>query len=900
MTRALHRLLRRLLPTDFRRLYGADMEEVFVTSMRAARLRGLGALLALWVREAANLLRTGRALRKERRGATSPGRGSAADRTSPLASGDLRPDGGEAVGRSERAKGGGAGMGLLDDFRYSIRSLVRRPSVTVFAALTLALGVGATTAMFSTVEAVVLNPLPYENGDRMAGIFRQVGTRQVFFTPRVEDFEAWSDHADLFDAVEPWSFRGMTLTGAGDAREIQAALVRPSFFDLIGRRPTFGRVFDEREMVGDGERVVLVSDGFWRRELGGTPEALGTTLSLDGERWTIIGVMPPRTLLPGWGLQAVEVWRPLPAIEPSGTIQVLAVLREGVAIEAVNERLAAAGPTDDPVRSTGFARLVRDQVGSSVRDYLGLLMGAVVLLLLIACVNVANLLIFRADSRRRETAVRAALGGGRARLTRQLLVESLLLAVVGGALGVLVSYAGRAAILGLRPSGLDVLDHVAINGRVLLFALGVTLGTGLLFGLAPALQTGRADALTPLRTGMRSEGDLVGSRLRWVLVSGEVALSFALLIGSLAVLATLVERQGADRGFEADEVLVMQVNAPEWRYASSEERTQLFDAILARLSALPGVVRASRASGMPPNVGILFGTVQVEGSDPTEGTSVLHGPLVDTAYFATLGQRIVRGRGFTFDDLGSEEPLLVLGETTASSFFADRDPVGARLRVADDGDWYRVVGVARDVPMTGLSAAAAPLQVYHPLRESWSSAAFVVRLSATADPAETLARMRETASSSDPDLRVDRLTDAEGLMRDTLDRERFTTTIMATFAALALLLASVGLYGVVSQVVGQRTREIGIRIALGAGRGSIAGMVLGRAGGATGAGIAAGALLAAAGTRLLGSRVHGLESGSALTYVLAATALGLTALLAAYSPARRATGVDPVEAMRIE
>ena len=858
------------------------MEDVFAEAHRRAGSRGAGPVLRLWLREVVDIGATALRLRTGWRRVGAEGGGAARRR----------------AGRD--TNGGGGVMGLADDFRYSVRSLVRRPSVTVFAALTLALGVGATTAMFSTLEAVVLNPLPFENGDRMAGLFRQVGNARVFLSPRAEDIAAWSAHEDLFEAVEPWSFRPMTLTGLGEARELRVAMVRPSFFELLGREPALGRAFAPEELIGQGARVVMLGDGFWRRELGGSPDAIGASLVLDGEAWTVIGVMPSRTPIPGWGLRPVDLWRPLPSANPDDTAQALALLREGVDVGAVNERLAVAGASSDGIGSIGIANLVRDQVAAGIRDHLVLLMGAVVLLLLISCVNVANLLIFRADTRRRETAVRSALGGGRWRLARQLLVESLLLAGIGGALGVVVSYFGQIGILELRPSQLEVLDQVAINGRVLLFALAVTMGTGVLFGLFPALQAGRSDALAPLRSGVRCEGNVVGGRVRWLLVSGEVALSFALLLGSLSVLATLVARQRADLGYEGDQVLVMDVNAPEWRHGDEQERERLFDDIRARVSMLPGIAAASRASAMPPNAGILFGNLQVEGGEPSEETTVLHGPLVDTAYFATLGQAVVRGRSFTAEDLRSEEPLIMIGETTARTFFADREPVGARFRVGDGDRWYTVIGVAADVPMTGLSAATAPQQVYHPLRESWTGAAFLARVEQGADREATLSLMAQAARAIDPDLRIDRLAVADELMRETLDRERFATTIMATFAAFALVLASIGLYGVVSQVVGQRTKEIGIRIALGAGRSSIAGMVLGRAGGATLAGVAVGVVMAASGIRVLGSRIHGLEATSVGTYALAAAALGLTALLAAYAPARRATSVDPVDAMRVD
>jgi putative ABC transport system permease protein len=527
-------------------------------------------------------------------------------------------------------------------------------------------------------------------------------------------------------------------------------------------------------------------------------------------------------------------------------------------------------------------------------------MGAVVLLLLIACVNVSNLLLFRADARKRETAVRAALGGGRARLTRQMLIESVLLALLGGAAGVGVAHVGQGAILRLRPDQLEVLDFISINGPVLAFALAITLVTGILFGLLPAIQASRPDALMPLRSGLRGSGDVVGGRLRWLLVAGEVALSFALLIGSLTVLSTLMERQRVDFGYAVDEIVAMRTTAPAWKYTTSEERQAFYDGLVERVGELPGVVHAAHASGAPPRAGVWFGEFEVEGRGELEGSQVLHGSSVGPGYFEAMGQPVVAGRAFTDEDLAGREQLLIVGESTARTLFQDQAPVGSRIRPAGDDEWYTVVGVVRDVPMTGLSTSREVLQFYRPRRSVGTESTVIVRLDAETRPRPLIGLVREVARTADPDLRISFITEGRRLQRESLDREQFATSIMAAFATLALVLAAVGLYGVVSQVVGQRTREIGIRIALGARRGSIASMVLRRAGSATAAGIVVGVALAVGSGRIIESAVFDTESSGWTVFVLAALALALTALLAAYAPARRATRVDPVEAMRVE
>lgn len=888
MTRRLHGLLRRLLPADFRAAHGAAMESAFRDALEEARAVSGRRAAGLWLREAADLAATGRRLRAERR---RWGAGFVARR------------------RGRRAGGRGTGgAAMMDDLRYAVRSLVRRPTLTLFAALTIALGVGATTAIFSTLEAVILNPLPYEGADRMVSLMRRIGNSTGFVTPAGEQLDLWREQTDLFETVEAWTFRTMTLGGQGEPREVQAGLIRPSFHDFVGRPPLLGRAFDESETVGSGARVALLSHTAWQSWYGGDAGVLGRSVELDGESWTIVGVMPRRTLLPAFGLVAVDVWRPLSDEALEQNPSAAGLLREGVTVERVNERLEAIG---DPAAEAegsqpyvGVAQGIADQVGRGFGGPLGLLMGAVVLLLLIACVNVSNLLLFRATARRRETAVRSALGSGPLRLVRQLLMESVLLALVGGALGVAMAVVGRDAILALRPERLEVLDHVGINGRVLAFALVLTLGTGLLFGLLPALDARRTDAASPLRSGARIDDGLVGGRARWLLVAGEVALSFALLIGSLSILSALRERQRTDVGYRADEVAVMQVTAPSWRYETPEELRPIFEALVERVAALPGVAEAAVASGVPPRAGVTFGVVQVEGSEPGDDTRVLHGPAIDAGYFSTLGQRLLAGRTFTPEELADDARVAVIGEGTAQELFGG-DAVGRRFRFVGRGldgdpDWTTVVGVAEDVAMTGLSSVTRPLQMYHPRGSFYGGEMVLARAAAGTRTEELLPLLRQMAGDVEAELRIDRLAVAEDLMAETLDRERFTTTIMGAFALLALVLAAIGLYGVVSQVVGQRTREIGIRMALGAGRGSIASIVLRRAGGATVAGIALGAVLAAGGTRILESRVFGLQGGSAATFAAAALLLAAVAALAAWMPARRATRVDPVAAMRTE
>lgn len=801
-------------------------------------------------------------------------------------------------------KSGGKVTGWVDDLTHALRSLARRPRFTVFAALTVALGVGPTTAMFSTVESILLNPLPHDGGNRMISLFQQSDGQELYMQPSREQVALWSSQGDLFAAVEPWTFRDMTLTGLGDARQVRAGLIRPSFHDLTGRVPRIGRTFTADELAGDGARVVLLSHSFWERTYGASADVLGRAVTLDGEPWTVVGVMPPNTPLPGFGLLPVDVWRPL-AADVLDNASATGILREGVSLDRVNARLAALPGPEETADRHGVALLVAEQVGRGLEGSLGMLMGAVVLLLLIVCVNVSNLLLFRANARERETAIRAALGSGRGRLVRQLLVESVVLALLGGVFGIAFARLAQTAISALRPARLEVLDNVAMKGSVLGFALSVTLLAGLLFGLIPAIRIARPGALDALRSGTRAHGSVRDRRALWGLVAGEVALSFALLVGSLTVVFSLLEKQGTDVAYRADEVLVMKVMAPAWRHERPEERRRLFMEMKERLGHLPGVIGVSNASGVPPSTGIVFGRFQVEGGEPSTETLLLHGPGVDPDYFATLGQEIVRGRAFTAEDVAAEDRRMILGAETAERLFADRDPVGARFRMGRDEDWTTVVGVATDVAMIGLAATSRPLQMYYPFASDTRAATFLLRVEADHperdQPISTLLPlMRDVARSTDADLRVDELAVAEDLLRATLEGGRFVTAIMTAFAALALLLASVGLYGVVSQVVGQRTRELGIRMALGARRTSIVSIVLRGVGSATLSGVAAGAILTLFAMEGLRSHVFGLDPSTPRTFLLAAAGLAVTALLAAYAPSKRASRLDPVEAMRVE
>ncbi|NNF37317.1 MAG: hypothetical protein HKN71_01510 [Gemmatimonadetes bacterium] len=858
----LHAALRALLlPAPFRRRHGEAMAEVWVEVVQGTG--SIGELAAACALEVVDLWATGRRLRTRRD-----------DRWRP-------------------------GAGLVDDLRYAVRSLIRRPAFAAFAMVTVGLGVGATTAIYSTLQATVLRPVPYPAADRMVTLMRPIGNSGGMRTPATEQIEAWAAMDDVFERVEVSAVRSMTLSGTGEPLAVDAGLIRPGFHDFAGREPLIGRGFTPEEVEGD-LRVAMLGHALWTGRFGGTADVLGRTIELDGEPWTVVGVMPPRTPVLSFGARSVDLWRPLaPGTPPSPPV---GVLREGVSIEQASLRLEAPIEVADGPPATGAARGLVESMGSRMAETLRILMAAVVALLLIACVNVSNLLLSRANRRRRETALRAALGGGGPRLARAMVLEGLVLGLGGGALGLALAFGGLEALLALRPASLDSLDSVVLDGRVLAFSLGVTLVSAVAFSLVPAWQATRPKAMEALRSGSRTEGQgVLGARFRWALVTGEVGLSFALVVGSTLVVAALMGLQQRDPGFEVDRLAVIELVLPEWRYVEPAEREAVFDEFVARMAAEPEVSAVARSVGLPGEAGVAFGTVEVAGLDPTEETHVLHGPPIDEDYFATLGQPLLRGRGFTANEVATAASVVVVGEGTARRFFDGVDVVGERFRIGGADEWSTIVGVTVDVPMTGLSSTVEPLQMYWPLSTRYgASATVLVRAAPNVEPARLLPMMRAVARELAPDARVGKLDTVSSRLSATLARERFTSTLLSAFAGLALLLAAIGLYGVVSQIVGQRTREIGIRMALGADGGRIRSLVLRYGMAATLAGVAAGSLLAVGGLDLLESRLFGLGESRLAAFAVSAAVIAAVTLLATWLPARRAVRVDPVSAMRVE
>jgi len=876
-----YRVLLHLLPRRFREAHGAAMAETYVVARAQASRSGRWSVCLHALREAVDLGRTGLALRVRGwlGGARTSGRGS----------GNAGWEGARDAREPDRRRL--QVTQLRDDVGFAVQSVTRHRLFFLFASLTLALGVGSTTAIYSALESVVLEPLPFPGGERMVIPWRTLGSSGgALLGLEPGQSAALAAEQDIFEAAATFYAGSMTLTGGSEPERMEIIKMGGDLAQFMGVGPVLGRLFSADERSGEGERVLLLSWGVWRRLYGGQRDVIGGSLELNGEPWTIIGVMPRDAVRPNGVPVPVDLWVPLP--ERDAFQQTVARLRPGVSVQQAGERVEQVVQR---MSDGTFGGTVTD--GTALRsggltDSLRLLMVAVSLLLLVACVNVSSLLLQRAVTRRQDTAVRAALGAGRARLVRQFLFESLALAVSGGILGIGFAYVAIRAMMRLRPGDLTALQMVRLDGSVVTLALGVSLAVGLMFGIMPALYAARARGAAALVRAPR-EGSASSTHFRWTLVGAEVALCFALLVGASLVIGSLRRLAQRDPGFRPDGLVVMDVRLPHWRYANAASRGDLVDVVAERIRLLPAVRNVAVATGVPPTAGVRFGRIEVPGSAAAPEGTLFFGGEVGVGFLGALGQPLVSGRDFQADDMQADPTPVILGEAAARRVFPDGDAVGRAFRF--EGSNNTVIGVARDIRITGLGDDGSSLAGYWPLPRVRSEFSLLVRV-AVDDPA-LLASLRDLVRAADADALVD-VARMRDLLRGTIARQRFTTSLLAAFAVLALLLAAIGLYGVLAHVVSGRTHEIGVRVALGADARSIRSLVL-RAGMlATLAGLGAGSIVAIVGLRLLGSELFGLEQNRPDAWLIAAALVTIVALAACWVPARRAARVDPVIAMR--
>jgi putative ABC transport system permease protein len=866
-------LLLRLVPADFRARHAAAMEDAFAALHARARGAGIRAVLMLWLRESWDLALTGLSLRlRERRQLTL----------------DVQH---RARSRSARSL---SVLGTLrDDWRFAVRATTRHRGFFFLAAITLALGIGATTAMYSALKAVVLEPFPFPGAERTVLLQRTMGTSgRAFFGLEMEDIALLRDQRDVFERIVGMSSGTATLTSFGEPQRVLTLKMTADLPAFIGVQPVVGRTFTHEELAGDGQRVVLISHAMWRRRFAGRRDVLGEPLRIDGQSSIIIGVMPRDAVRPQSDPRPVDLWLPLPDRDPLRTS--IARLVEGVTLETAAARVDAVVRRSPSETFGGTAQpLVR---AVPLHDYLRVLMVAVTLLLLVACVNVSNLLLQRAAVRSRETAVRSALGASRARLMRQFVLESLILAIVGGVLGAGLSYGGVRVLTAFRPEQLDALQKVRIDGGVLLFSVIISVGAGLLFGILPAVRGSRTAATAALgRFG--TDGDSRSSRFRWGLVAAEIGLSFALLIGATLTIKSLRALASRDPGYLADGLVSIDVRLPAWRYPESAARAAAFDQMIDDVRKLPAVRAVSLADGVPPRLGSArLGHLHVEGKTPETELAIFESFAVDSSFVETLGLVVVSGRRFTGADATSALHPVILAESGARRLFPGEPAVGRRFRLEGDDD-FTVVGVVRDIRTSGLTDDGSTPLAYWPLQHVRERMTIIAR--ANREDAQLMLDLRQTVRRTEPDAIIEVVT-AREMLGATLAQERFTTSLLSAFAALALLLAAVGLYGVLSQVVVSRTREIGVRIALGADAGRIWRLVLRTGMLATIVGLVLGAGLSALGLRALRGQVFGLTEAQPTSYIAAAGVLLIVSLAAMLVPASRAARMDPMRAIRVE
>jgi putative ABC transport system permease protein len=796
---------------------------------------------------------------------------------------------------------------LLQDLRYAIRLLWRSPSFTLPALATLALGLGATTAIFSVVHGVILTPLPYSSPNGIVTVWQDMrargGPEQEWATPG--NLADWSAERTLFSAVASIRQWPTTLTGQGEPEPILGEQVTRAYFDVLGVQPAMGRGFREDEAVPNGPRVVVLSHGTWLRRFGGDADVIGRKITLNGEPHEIVGVMPAgfRPVIVG----NAEMWRPerFNLVTPARgavVLRVVARLAPGVSVERARAQaatLAGTLETRHPEFNKGVGigiAPLQDQVVSDIRPALIVLSGAVLFVLLIASVNVANLLLARASNRTRELGVRMALGASRKRVVRQLLTESLLLAGVGGLIGVGVALLGIQALVAFAPAGLPRIEEIGLSARVLLFAGAMTTLTGVLFGLVPALQGSRDRGPAAVTSSARGAVGGPGRRTRRLLIIAEVAVALVLLVGGGLLFRTFVALQKSDLGFDPTDVTVGLVIPPAVRYPDMASRIAFYDQVLERARSVPGVKTAALSSVIPLTGGDSDMDFEIEGAGPPRSPNdspVTWYRVVSAGYFDAMGIRTVRGRFLAPRD---PNPEVVINETLAKAYWPGQDAIGRRVRFAPDGPWFAIVGIAGDVKYQGARGESRN-QMFIPYWH-FAEGGINVVLKAQGSPERLVRPLKDAVAQVDKDVPVSRIAPMTQLLAASIERPRFLAVLVVLFAGLAAVLSAVGILGVMSYLVAQRTSEIAVRVALGARSREVLWLVLGDAVRLAGIGVAIGLGASLLLTPSFGTLLYGVSPFDPLTLALTSAALLAVACLASALPARRAARVSPVEALK--
>jgi putative ABC transport system permease protein len=803
---------------------------------------------------------------------------------------------------------------LWQDLRYGARMLLKNPGFTFVAVITLTLGIGANTAIFSLVEALLLRPLPYAEPDRLVLLSEKgrAGERNNIPYPNFID---WRERAQSFEGMASIRKQTLNLTGVDKPVSLRGRTVNWNFFHLLGVQPQLGRLFVAEDDRRGAARTALLSDGLWKSQFGGDPSVIGRKLTLDGEPYEAIGVLPPGFEY----FQADDVYVPIgPFLKPDGLMQrgvsmglyALGRLKPGVTLTQANSELAGIAaqlereyPADNKGRGA-MAEPLQDVMSEGVRRSLWVLLGAVGFILLIACVNVANLLLARGADRQKEMALRLALGAGRGRIVRQLLSESMLIAILGGAFGALLGGWMLKGLLALAPGDVPQLNRVSLNMTVLLFTLMVSALTSVLCGLAPALHAARADLSAAMKEGGRSTAGAARDLTRKTLLVVEVSLALVLLVGAGLLTRSMARLLGIDPGFNTENLLTMRLNLRSEAY-TAPRRLALYDESLKRLDALPGAQGAALTRSLPIDGSDWGSSFRVaEKPAPTDFWMAAMTPI-SANYFEVMGMRLLQGRAFTAADTAESPRVAVINEKLARRIWPGEDPIGKRLKTGAGANpdqwnpWNEVVGVVADVKLEGLENDT-PMQVYLPLRQRSASPTLWLVVRTAGEPLQAVAAVERTIHAVEKDLPVYSIRSMNQLLGSSLATRRLTLVLLAGFAALALLLAAVGVYGVTSYSVRQRTHELGIRMALGAQSGDVLMLVLRQGLKQVFIGVVIGLTAAFSLTRWMKSLLFEVRPTDPMTFAVIALLLMAVALLACWIPARRATKVNPIVALRCE
>ncbi len=806
---------------------------------------------------------------------------------------------------------------LLQDIKYGIRMLLRSPGFTLVALLALALGIGANTAIFSVVDGLLLRPLPYPEAGRL--VFISEWSQQVpEMSVSMANFNDWRQQNKVFESMVPYNSANWILTGQEEPERLQGRQITAGLFPTLRVQPMIGRpLLPEDDKVG-ADRVVLISEGLWTRKFARDPKILGQQLILDGESYTVIGVLPTRAFHTSWRRMDVftSLWRledKLGGEKNRGNhpgIYVIARLKPGVTFDQARaEMLGIAKRLSEqyPQSNTGDSvtlRTLRDAIVDNLRPQLLVLLGAVAFVLLIACANVANLLLARATVREKEIAVRTALGAGRWRIVRQLLTESALLSTAGGGAGLLAAYACVKALIAAAPANIPLLEQVGLDGRVLAFTAAISILTGLVFGLAPALQATRAGTAETLKEGGRSGTAGAGRhRMRSLLVVSEISLALVLLVGAGLMLKSFLRVVQADPGFRPEGVLTMRLSLPPVKYDQPEKTAQFIHQALEKIQAVPGV---QFAGSITPLLGGWQTSFVVNGRPLPQLGQVPSTDIsrVSPDYFQAMGIRLLQGRYFTEQDTASAPLVCIVDETMVKTYWPDEDPIGKQISIRglpspqNPPRWETVVGVVAHTKNYGVDQESR-VEAYEPyLQTPIGSFNLVVRT--PVDLASLTSAVRSAVRSVDPDIPVYAVQTLETILVDSNQQRRLSATLLGSFAGLALLLAAVGIYGVMSYSVAQRTHEIGIRMALGAQPRDVLKLVVGQGLILAIIGVVVGVCAALGMSRMITSLLFRVSATDPPIYLSVPLLLAGVALLASYIPARRAMRVDPMVALRYE